>query len=99
MSASGTKRTSAGAAHMSALGVKRTCRFALHMSANDPKRTWRGTANLHIRDFTTGRGSDVDGPIRHAKPDRRTRTQEVPHTRAAPHRQDIHQPPLAAALE
>ena len=66
------------------------------MSAFDPKRTWRGTANLIIRDFTTGRGSDVDGPIRHAKPDRRTHTQEVPHTRAVSHRPDIHQPPLAA---
>jgi hypothetical protein len=51
------------------------------------------------RGFTNGRGSDVDGPIRHAKPDRRTHTQEVPHTRAVPHRPDIHQPPLAAALQ
>jgi hypothetical protein len=31
------------------------------------------------RSFTNGRGSDVDGPIRHAKPDQRTHTQEVPH--------------------
>jgi hypothetical protein len=54
---------------------------------------------LDIRDFTNGRGSDVDGPIRHAKPDRRTHTHEVPHTRAVPHRPDIHQPPLAAALQ
>jgi len=36
MSASGTKRTLAGALHMSAFGVKRTYRFALHMSAFDP---------------------------------------------------------------
>ena len=48
---------------------------------------------------TNGRGSDLDGPIRHAKPDRRTHTQEVPHTRAVPHRPDILQPPLAAALQ
>jgi hypothetical protein len=41
---------------------------------------------------------DIDGPnpIRgHAKPDRRTHTPEVPHTR----REDIHEPPLAAALQ
>ena len=53
---------------------------------------------LNVRDFTNGRGSDVGGPIRLAKPDRRTHTQEVPHTRAVPHRPDIHQPPLVAAL-
>jgi hypothetical protein len=60
----------------------------------------RGVASptpLHIRDFTNGHGSDVDGPIRHAKPDRRTHTREV-HRCAVPHRPDIHQPPLAAAL-
>jgi hypothetical protein len=63
---------------------------------------WAGGSSAEmrvIRDFTNGRGSDVDGPIRHAKPDRRTHTQEVPHTRAVPHRPDIHQPPLAAALQ
>jgi hypothetical protein len=32
-------------------------------------------------------------------PDRRTHTQEVPDTGAVPHRPDIHQPPLAAALQ
>ena len=52
-----------------------------------------------FRDFTNGRGSDVDGPIRCAKPDRRTHTQDVPHTPVVPHRADIHQPPLAAALQ
>jgi hypothetical protein len=49
--------------------------------------------------LTNGRGSDVDGPIPHAKPGRRTHTQEVPHRRAVPHRPDIHQLPLAAALQ
>ena len=63
------------------------------MSAYDPKRTSKGTATLHIRGSTTGRGSDVGGPIRDAMPDRRTHTQKVPH------RPDIHQPPLAAALQ
>jgi hypothetical protein len=58
-----------------------------------------GLALIYIRDFTNGRGSDVDGPIRHAKPDRRTHTHEVAHTRAVPHRSDILQPPLAAALQ
>ena len=58
-----------------------------------------GVASPTIRDFTNGRGSDVDGPIRYAKPDRRTHRQEVPHTPAMPHRADIHQPPLAAALQ
>jgi hypothetical protein len=68
-----------------------------------PKR-WTLTP-LHIRDFTNRRGSDVDSPIRHANPDQRTHTQEVPHRRAVPHkravphRPDIHQPPLAAALQ
>jgi hypothetical protein len=62
-----------------------------------PEPAARGTSSLHIRDFTNGRGSDVDGPIRHAKPDRRTHTREVPHTRAVPHTPDIHQPQLAAA--
>ena len=57
-----------------------------------------GVTSSTIRDFTNGRGSDVDGPIRHAKLDRRMHTREVPHTRAVPHRADIHQPPLAAAL-
>ena len=57
------------------------------------------TSPLHIRDFTNRRGSDVDSPIRHANPDQRTHTQEVPHRRAVPHRPDIHQPPLAAALQ
>jgi hypothetical protein len=46
---------------------------------------------------------DVDGPspIRHANPDRRTHTQEEPHrhTQEVPHRKDIHEPPLAAALQ
>jgi hypothetical protein len=66
-------------------------------SANDPKRSSRGTAT-----FTNGRRSDVDGPICHAKRDRRTHTRGVLHTRAVlhtrvvPHRPDIHQPPLAA---
>jgi len=55
--------------------------------------------SLHIRDFTNRRGSDVDSPIRHANPDQRTHTQEVPHRRAVPHRPDIHQRLLAAALQ
>ena len=33
-----------------------------------------------VLDFTNGRGSDLDGPIRHAKPDRRMHTTEEPHT-------------------
>jgi hypothetical protein len=41
---------------------------------------------------TNRRGSDVDSPIRHANPDQRTHAQ-------VPHRQVIHQPPLAAALQ
>ena len=52
-----------------------------------------------IRHFTNGRGSHVGGPIRHAKPDRRTRTQELRHTRAVPDKPDILQLPLAAALQ
>jgi hypothetical protein len=63
--------------------------------AQDVRRGVASPTALDIRDFTNGRGSDVDGPIRHAKPDRRTHTHEVPHTRAVRHRPDIHQPPLA----
>ena len=58
-----------------------------------------GSSLAYFRDFTNGRGGDVDGPIPHAKPDRRMHIREVPHTRAVPHRADIHQPPLAAALQ
>src|SRR3954449_6046548 len=51
-------------------------------------------------DFTNGRGSGVDSPIHCANPGRRTHTQEVsPHTRAVPHRLDIPQVPVAAALQ
>ena len=52
----------------------------------------RTTRILNIGDFTNGCESDVDAPIRHAKPDRRT------HTRGEPHRRDIPQPSGAVAL-
>jgi hypothetical protein len=75
------------------------------MSAFEGKATSRQFHTpLHIRGFTTERGSDLDGSIRDAKPDWRTHTHEVArthavtHTRAAPHRPDIHQPQQAAAL-
>jgi hypothetical protein len=62
-----------------------------------------GRTESQIRDFTNGRRSNVDGPIRRpirrANPDGRTRTQAVLHTRAVPHRQDIPRPPLAAARQ
>jgi hypothetical protein len=82
--------------------LSRAARFAPFGRSQPRADVRRGVASptpLDIRDFTNGRGSDVDGPIRHAKPDRRTHTHEVPHTRAVPHRPDIHQPPLAAALQ
>ena len=75
---------------MSAFGPKRTSLVALHMSAF-------GGGRLDQR-LTNGRETDVDSPIRDAKPDGRTHTREVPHIRAAPHRPDIDQLPLAAAL-
>jgi hypothetical protein len=50
-------------------------------------------------DSTNLRGSDVDGLIRYAKPDRRTHTAEAPRTRAVPYRPDIHQPPRAVAIK
>jgi hypothetical protein len=52
-------------------------------------------ANIPFRHPRSTNLRDVDGPspIRHANPDRRT------HTRAVPHRKDIHEPPLAAALQ
>lgn len=81
--------------------LSRAARFAPFGRPQPRAGRRKGVASptpLHIRDFTNGRGSDVDGPIRHAKPDWRTHTHEVPHTRAVPHRPDIHQPPLAAAL-
>ena len=99
MSASGTKQTSQLDRQNSAIGTKRTFQTPARLSTFGPKRVgfWPGT--VCFSDFTNGRGSGVDGPIRHAKPDRRTHTHEVPHRRAVPHRPDILQPPLAAALQ
>ncbi|MGB8089770.1 MAG: hypothetical protein WCF62_03565, partial [Pseudolabrys sp.] len=54
-------------------------------------RRFRSSLAYYPKDFTNGRGGDVDGPIPHAKPDRRMHIREVPHTRAVPHRADIHQ--------
>ena len=56
----------------------------------------RATRRLQIRDFTNGRESDLNGPIRHAKAVGRMHTHEVPHT-PAPHRSDIDELLLAAA--
>src|SRR6476620_5710574 len=47
--------------------------------------------------FTNGRGSDHDGPIRHANPGRHTHTEAL-HRPVATHRRDIPRPPLAVAL-
>src|SRR5882724_9013434 len=76
-------------------------RRAQHRGA---KRTWLPQRNRLAYSptsprLTNRRGSDVDGPIHHAKPDRRTHIHEVPHTRAVPHRPDTLQPPPAAALQ
>src|SRR3954466_10235320 len=49
--------------------------------------------------FTNRRGSDVDGPIPHAKPDRHTHIRAVPDRRGIPQLPDIPQPPLAVALQ
>jgi hypothetical protein len=51
------------------------------------------------RDITNHHESDVDGPIRHAKPDWRTHIQEVRRTLAVSHRPGILQPLFAAALQ
>jgi hypothetical protein len=53
--------------------------------------TTKRTSLFGTQESTNLRDVDGPSPIRHANPDRRT------HTRAVPHRKNIHELPLAAA--